>query len=362
MGLCVSSMPMPADATPEQVAHIKDLDKGITKKAVQKNIQDQQIAKLLLLGAGESGKSTLFRQMTKLFGKGFNGEQRLAFIAAIHQQIREAAVLLIKEQKTHFAKDEKFQFSEEAEKAAERILAYGKDEKLTIEEGNLYKLLWSDPGFRATFDNRRTVLVPESIAYFFNEIDRVVDERYLPTDEDLILMRIRTTGMIKEEFQIENLRFTLHDVGGQRSERRKWLNMFDGVTAVLYVIAISEYDMVCFEDEKTNRIVESLEVFDETFNKKNFLTTPIILFLNKRDLFEKKFPKVPIETYFPEWKGSTKEQAYDFFREKFVNRLQVKRDVFTHVTNATDSDNCLKVFHAVQHIIVKLQLGESGFL
>jgi len=350
------------DATPEQVAHVKDLDKQISKAAGHKNVQEQQIAKLLLLGAGESGKSTLFRQMTKLFGKGFTEDQRLAFRAAIHQGVRESVALIIKDNRDHYSNDEKFHLSSAAERAAEKALEFGKEEKFTMEEASLYKILWADKGFRLTFENRKTVQVPESIVHFFENLDRIVEESYIPNDDDLILMRIRTTGLVREEFQIENLRFVLHDVGGQRNERRKWINLFDGVTAVLFVIAISEYDQVCFEDEKTNRIVESLEVFDETFNKNVFLATPIILFLNKRDLFEKKFGKVPIDNYFSEWKGTTKEQAYDFFREKFVNRLKNKRDVFTHVTNATDSDNCLKVFHAVQHIIVKLQLGESGFL
>ena len=34
------------------------------------------------------------------------------------------------------------------------------------------------------------------------------------------------------------------DVGGQRSERKKWLNCFEGIQAVIFVVAMSEYDQV----------------------------------------------------------------------------------------------------------------------
>ena len=82
------------------------------------------------------------------------------------------------------------------------------------------------------------------------------------------------------------------DVGGQRNERKKWIHCFEGVTAVIFVAAISEYDQVLYEDGQTNRMVEALKLFEETCGLKWFVDTSFILFLNKRDLFDEKIKRV----------------------------------------------------------------------
>lgn len=37
------------------------------------------------------------------------------------------------------------------------------------------------------------------------------------------------------------------DVGGQRSERRKWIHCFENVTSIIFLVALSEYDQVLVE-------------------------------------------------------------------------------------------------------------------
>jgi GTPase SAR1 family protein len=90
--------------------------------------------------------------------------------------------------------------------------------------------------------------------------------------------------------------FVIIDVGGQRSERRKWMHAFDEVTAVIFVAALSEFDQKMFEDTSANRMVDALELFDKTCNGAVFKNTPIILFLNKSDLFRTKIAETQIAT------------------------------------------------------------------
>lgn len=45
----------------------------------------------------------------------------------------------------------------------------------------------------------------------------------------------------------------MFDVGGQRSERKKWIHCFEGVTCIIFIAALSAYDMVLVEDDEVVR-------------------------------------------------------------------------------------------------------------
>ena len=77
-------------------------------------------------------------------------------------------------------------------------------------------------------------------------------------------------------------------MGGQRSERKKWIHCFEDVTSIIFLVALSEYDLVLVEDETANRMQESLRLFDSICNNKYFSNTAFILFLNKKDSFAEK--------------------------------------------------------------------------
>ena len=95
----------------------------------------------------------------------------------------------------------------------------------------------------------------------------------------------------------------MFDVGGQRSERKKWIHCFENVTTILFLVAISEYDQLLFEDETVNRMQEALTLFDSICNSRWFVKTSIILFLNKIDRFKEKLPVSPMKNYFPDYEG-----------------------------------------------------------
>ena len=111
---------------------------------------------------------------------------------------------------------------------------------------------------------------------------------FVPSTQDILRSRVKTTGICEINFLLKGMNFRVFDVGGQRSERKKWIHCFEDVTAIIFIVALSEYDQVLVEDETTNRMHESLRLFDSICNNKWFVNTSIILFLNKKDLFEEK--------------------------------------------------------------------------
>ncbi len=87
-------------------------------------------------------------------------------------------------------------------------------------------------------------------------------------------------------FRPQQNTFTVVDVGGQRSERSKWLHCFDAVAAVLFVCSLSCYDQHLFEEDDVNAMDEAVELFGEVVNTRYFRKASVILFLNKSDLFK----------------------------------------------------------------------------
>ena len=67
---------------------------------------------------------------------------------------------------------------------------------------------------------------------------------YLPSQQDILLARKPTKGIHEYDFEIKNVPFKIVDVGGQRSERRRWFECFDSVTSILFLVSSSEYDQV----------------------------------------------------------------------------------------------------------------------
>lgn len=103
---------------------------------------------------------------------------------------------------------------------------------------------------------------------YFNKIAEIGAPGYIPSVEDVLRSRVRTSGIVEELYNIGGVDFAIYDVGGQRNERKKWIHCFDAVQAVVFVASLSEYDQVLYEDHGVNRMVEAMELFSEIANSK----------------------------------------------------------------------------------------------
>lgn len=184
---------------------------------------------------------------------------------------------------------------------------------------------------------------------YFDAIDRIGQPDYLPTDQDVLRSRVKTTGITETTFIIGDLTYRMFDVGGQRSERKKWIHCFENVTTILFLVAISEYDQLLFEDETVNRMQEALTLFDSICNSRWFVKTSIILFLNKIDRFKEKLPVSPMKNYFPDYEGGADyAAACDYILNRFVSLNQAEqKQIYTHFTCATDTTQIRFVMAAV---------------
>ena len=162
------------------------------------------------------------------------------------------------------------------------------------------------------------------------------------------------------------------DVGGQRSERRRWIHCFDGVTAVIFVIALSDYHLSIEEDPSTNRMEESLNLFDSIVKCPYMADVAIILFLNKVDIFEDSLlkKKIPLSDYFPQYRGEcedvegAKKFVLDEFEKVYMTRANISNvkssKFYAHFTCATNTENIRFVFETASDTIIKQNLSKVG--
>jgi len=109
------------------------------------------------------------------------------------------------------------------------------------------------------------------------------------------------------------------DVGGQKSERRKWLHIFADIDAFIYCVSLSEYDVFLRENVNKNRMEDAVEEFEKLCNNKILKQTSTILFLNKQDLFKEKIQKVDLKICFPDYTGGCDyNNALTYIKQKFT--------------------------------------------
>jgi len=209
------------------------------------------------------------------------------------------------------------------------------------------------------------------VQYYFQNAKRFAAPNFAPTFQDILLARRKTSGVIETQFEQAGTLFTIVDVGGQRSERKKWLHCFSDVTAVIFLAAINEYDMILEEDASTNRFLESLKLWKALSSSDFFKGIQFILFLNKSDLFAKKLLKAPLSDIFADWDGFIKqshiarldlfEQGWRFLGSQYEKHFSGKA-FSMHVTCALDSESCKKVWGSVQSELFKRVMDRGSVM
>lgn len=421
----------------------------IEQSLQQEKDKSKSEIKLLLLGAGESGKSTVLKQLKLMHQGGFTHQERLRYTQVIWADaIQSMKILVIQARKlgiqldcdnpvkspelfeckrvllkakaldfidagvaggSEFLSDYVLKYSERYE-TKRRIQSTGEaqafdteqaaqleapldlreisnnleqgtsDDQMFIREQQrqlqqrartneevayAIRALWRrDHGIKQCYARSNEFQLEGSAGYYFDHLDNFARPDYVCTDEDILRGRIKTTGITESEFTIGSSKFRVFDAGGQRSERKKWIHCFEGITAVLFVLAMSEYDQMLFEDERVNRMHESIMLFDTLVNSRWFRDTPFILFLNKMDLFEDKVRRIPIRKYFPDYQGRVGdvEAGISYFENIFLSLNRTDKPIYVRRTCATDSQTMKFVLSAVTDLITQQNLKRSGIL
>jgi len=331
------------------------------EKALRNDRKDREfLIKLLLLGAGESGKSTFAKQMKILFLEGYSKQELSFYKDVIHSNMILGMRTIVQE-----AQKRELKYDDSKTEYVELILSEDLLLDLVIDPSveEALRILWEDEISKKAFKKRNEYQLSESVGYFLDNLDRIAGDSYTPSVEDVLQARARTIGVKEISFKTEGHQWKLVDVGGQRNERKKWIHCFEDVTAIIFFTDSAAYNLTLFEDDRVNRLLEALTLFEEICNCKYFHATPLILFLNKSDLLKKKIQKIDIADYFDDYDGGKDfEKATAWLTKKFTSlNKNPDKAIYVHVTCATDTSNIKFTFNAVEELILYETVSNNLF-
>ncbi|CAL1696835.1 unnamed protein product [Somion occarium] len=346
MGACISSGGI--EITEEDRRRNRDVEKEL-KEAKAKMAHQ---VKVLLLGSGDSGKSTILKQMRLIHRVPFSAQEIENYRQLVFNNLTHGMKYVLDSMD-----DMGITLSEDNAPYVQLI-----EDAVDLRDGQPFppeyyeplKKLWEDPSVQKAWERGNEAALPDNLIYFFSDLDRLFDPTFVPNEQDIVQTRARTIGITETVFHLRDHEMLMVDVGGQKSERRKWIHCFQDVTSILFLVSLSGYDQCLIEDKDANQMQDAMTIWDSICHSQWFKQTSIILFLNKNDLFEKKIDHSDIKTFFPDYDGEAGDAraGREYFKKRFARLAQKanqkEREIYIHVTTATDTAMLRVVMAAVE--------------
>ncbi|KLO17557.1 guanine nucleotide-binding protein alpha-2 subunit [Schizopora paradoxa] len=351
MGACVSSA---GGVSEEEKAQHREAEKQMRDHKAK---LEQQV-KVLLLGSGDSGKSTILKQMRLIHDVNFSAQEQEFYRQLVFANLTQGMKSLL-----DALEDMDLQMPDDAEPQILMI-----ENAPDIKDGQPFppdyleplRSLWADPTVQKGLARGNEAALPDNLTYFYSDLDRLFASDYHPTEQDIIRCKARTVGITETVFKLRSHEMLMVDVGGQKSERRKWIHCFQDVTTILFLVSLSGYDQCLVEDKDANQMQDAMTIWDSICHSQWFRNTSIILFLNKDDIFKEKIAHSNIKTHFPDYEGEpgNVQEGREYFRQRFTKLSRKssgqarEREIYVHFTNATDTALLRVVMAAVEGTII----------
>ncbi|XJO71200.1 hypothetical protein BDV3_000755 [Batrachochytrium dendrobatidis] len=348
----------------------KEIDSIIAKERALLNKYHDP--KILLLGSGDSGKSTFVKQLRILHGGGYFEDERKSFRPIILENIRDAIVTLITA-----ASENNFEIKSDETKARIKTIfehyRIGKDAlsifKLNNKMTETIHAVWQDPDIQNVYSKRATLekkaMIPDNTQFFLDRVTNFSDLSYLPSNDDILYSRTMTVAITETNFSIENTKYRFFDVGGQQKYRKQWAPYFDTVDSILFIASVASYDQFLVEDPAINRMADAIQLFGEIAHNVLLHHIPLTLFLNKKDIFEAKLLYSDVIKHFPDFKGSpgNVKHAARFFQKQFESAcMDQNKQVYIHFTCCTDTEAMDIIVITVIQVMLKKEFQNIGML
>ncbi|KAF8610264.1 P-loop containing nucleoside triphosphate hydrolase protein [Ceratobasidium sp. AG-I] len=216
------------------------------------------------------------------------------------------------------------------------------------------------------------LFMEEKSGFFLNDLERITSRGYMPTDDDILRSRVKTIA--PTETMLPNLEpgleWRMYDVGGARRQRAKWAPFFDDMDLIIVLVPVSAFDQFLAEDKTVNRIRDSFELWLELCDTTALHHIPVLLFLNKCDILDKKLEAgIKLADYLSGYTGKPNEtkHALNYLSRRFVGIRKTSTapsttPCYIHHTSVVDTETTRQVIAYVRDKIVITHMRESYFV
>ena len=316
----------------------------------------EQDVKILLIGPGESGKTTIWRQLKLNYCGGFDESEKESLKPCIQLNILTDMKNLI-----DFMNQSGQSVAPELSNSVDVVTSLQDDnEELIPEVASEITKLWDDPMMKINYQKATNIGIGDNADFFIENVQRIAEPSYQPSDEDLLKSRIKTTGKSDLDVMFNDIKVKLVDIGGQLCERSKWASFSEGVGYLIFVVPLSDFNQPMYEDDSILRTNDTKDLFKATANRK-FENIPIFLVFNKLDMFEKKLHEYPekFKEAYPDFEGDTNntEECVEHVKKTFLSEINPDRSpdapVQTITISAMENNDIHELFQTVAKKVVE---------
>ena len=172
---------------------------NINKRLKEDDEISRKDVKLLLLGAGESGKSTIAKQLRIIHGNGYTQEECKKYRSIIHSNTLQSLFSII-----HAMKELKLEFHDLCRHNDIKLLfemtRNSINREITKELADIIARIWKDNGIQACFLRSREYQLNDSAGYFLDKIGTISEFHYVPTQQDVLKTHVQTIGIVETHF------------------------------------------------------------------------------------------------------------------------------------------------------------------